>query len=105
MPTKTYAGVTFEVDAEGFLTQSAAWTRDVAAAIAAEAGIPALEERHWKVIDFARRDTAAQGQSPGPRRIVASAGVTMKDLYELFPKGPGKLIARIAGVPKPKACL
>ena len=49
--------------------------------------------------------TAAQGQSPGPRRIVSGAGVAMKDLYELFPKGPGKLIARIAGVPKPKACL
>lgn len=105
MPTKTYAGVTLEVDAEGFLTQSAAWTRDVAAAIAAEAGIPALGEKHWRVIDYARSDTAAQGQSPGPRRIVAGSGVTMKELYELFPKGPGKLVARVAGVPKPKACL
>ena len=29
----------------------------------------------------------------------------MKDLYRLFPKGPGKLASRIAGLPKPKSCL
>ncbi len=105
MTTKTYAGATVEVDAEGFLTKSDQWSRDIAAAIAAEAGIAALTDRHWKVLDFARSDTAAQGQSPGPRRIVSAAGVTMKELYELFPKGPGKLVARIAGVAKPKSCL
>jgi tRNA 2-thiouridine synthesizing protein E len=105
MTTRTYAGVDVDVDAEGFLTQSTQWTREIAAAIAAEAGIPSLGDRHWKVIDFVRADYAAQGQSPGPRRIVAGSGVSMKELYELFPKGPGKLVARIAGVPKPKACL
>jgi tRNA 2-thiouridine synthesizing protein E len=29
----------------------------------------------------------------------------MKELYELFPKGPGKLAARIAGLPKPQSCV
>ena len=33
------------------------------------------------------------------------SGVPMKELYELFPKGPGKLAARIAGLPKPKSCI
>ncbi|MCC6667946.1 MAG: TusE/DsrC/DsvC family sulfur relay protein [Polyangiaceae bacterium] len=105
MATKTYGGVAVEVDDEGFLKKAAEWTPEVAKAIAAEVGIPTLTEKHWKVLEFARTDTASQGQSPGPRRIVASAGVSMKELYELFPKGPGKLVARVAGVPKPKACL
>ena len=105
MTTKTYAGVSVEVDDGGFLKNSADWNPELAKASAAEVGIPSLTDKHWKVVEFARQDTAAQGQSPGPRRIVASAGVTMKELYELFPKGPGKLIARVAGVPKPKACV
>lgn len=105
MPTKTYAGKTVEVDDEGFLKSTASWSPEVAVAIATEVGIPALTDKHWKVVSFAREDTTKMGQSPGPRRIVASAGVTMKELYELFPKGPGKLVARIAGVPKPKSCL
>lgn len=104
MTTKTYADTSVEIDAEGFLTNSEQWTPAVATAIAAELGI-ALTDQHWKVIEFVRADTKAQGQSPGPRRITATAGVSMKDLYALFPKGPGKLVARVAGVPKPKACI
>lgn len=104
MSTKVYAGVTVDVDDEGFLTNASQWNSEVGIAIANEVGI-ALTDKHWKVIEFARKDTAAQGVSPGPRRIVSAAGVTMKELYELFPKGPGKLIARVAGVPKPKSCL
>ena len=29
----------------------------------------------------------------------------VKDLYELFPKGPAKMAARLAGIPKPKGCI
>ncbi|MBI3204386.1 MAG: TusE/DsrC/DsvC family sulfur relay protein [Polyangiaceae bacterium] len=105
MATKVYGGIAVEVDDEGFLKKATEWTPEVAKAIAVEVGIPALTDKHWKVLEFARQDTASSGQSPGPRRIVASAGVSMKELYELFPKGPGKLVARVAGVPKPKACL
>jgi TusE/DsrC/DsvC family sulfur relay protein len=104
MTTKTYAGKDVNLDAEGFLMESDQWTPEVAQAIASELGL-ALSDAHWKVIDFVRKDTKAHGQSPGPRRITASAGVTMKELYALFPKGPGKLVARVAGVPKPKACI
>ncbi|MEZ4410385.1 MAG: TusE/DsrC/DsvC family sulfur relay protein [Polyangiales bacterium] len=102
---KTYAGVEVEVDAEGFMTHPEQWSREVGVAIAKEQGLGALTDAHWKVVDFVRGDTASQGQSPGPRRIVQGSGVSMKDLYALFPKGPGKLVARVAGVPKPKACL
>lgn len=105
MPSHTYAGKTVDVDGEGFLANPNDWTPEVAAAIAAEVGIPELTDKHWKVVDFVRSDFGVKGQSPGPRRIVTNTDVSMKDLYQLFPKGPGKLVARVAGVPKPKSCL
>lgn len=105
MSQRTYAGQPVEVDGEGFMTNTAQWSPQIAGDIAREVGIGVLTDKHWKVVEFARKDTQEQGQSPGPRRIVTSTGVTMKELYELFPKGPGKLVARIAGVPKPKSCL
>lgn len=104
MPAAVYAGRSFDVDNEGFLLSMNGWTPEVGDAIAAEVGI-ALGPEHRKVIDFARADFASQGQTPGLRRITGQTGVSMKRIYELFPKGPAKLIARIAGVPKPKSCL
>ncbi len=104
MTTKTYAGQNVDVDPEGFLLNADQWSPEIALGIALELGLK-LTDQHWKVIEFVRADTKAQGQSPGPRRITASSGVTMKDLYTLFPKGPGKLVAKVAGVPKPKACI
>lgn len=93
------------LDAEGFLSASNEWNPELAEALAREAGI-ALTPQHWKVITFCREDAARQnGQSPGLRRISRLSGVGMKELYALFPKGPGKLAARIAGLPKPKSCL
>lgn len=104
MTTKIYAGKNVDIDAEGFLVHADQWSPEIALGIALELGLQ-LTDEHWKVIEFVRADTKAQGQSPGPRRITTNSGVSMKDLYTLFPKGPGKLVARIAGVPKPKACI
>ena len=98
------AGHNVDVNEEGFLTDSAQWTPEVAEAIAAELGM-VLTEEHWTVITFCREDAAREGQSPGLRRISKLSGVTTKDLYRLFPKGPGKLAARISGLPKPKGCI
>jgi tRNA 2-thiouridine synthesizing protein E len=104
MPSRSYAGIPVDVDAEGFLANPSAWTQPMAEAIAQEVGV-SLSPIAWKVIEFARADYFAQKQSPGLRRITANTGVPTKSLYELFPKGPGKLIARVAGIPKPKSCL
>ena len=105
MLTHAYAGHTVTVDAEGFLTDSGQWRPEMADEIAREAGIGPLGAEHWKVIGFCREDCAKTGQSPGLRRVAQLSGVPMKDLYRLFPKGPGKLAARIAGLPKPKSCV
>jgi dissimilatory sulfite reductase related protein len=105
MTTLTYEGHQVDVNPEGFLLDSSQWSPAVAEAIAAEVGIAPLTERHWKVITFCREDAAREGQSPGLRRIAKLSGVDMKELYRLFPQGPGKLAARVAGLPKPTSCV
>lgn len=105
MPTRTYAGKEISLNAEGFLTNASEWTPGVAEEIAKETGIGLLNDKHWQVITFCREDAAREGQPPGVRRIAKLSGVEMKELYQLFPKGPGKLAARIAGLPKPQGCI
>ena len=105
MPAIEYAGTSVEVNDEGFLLQSDSWTRDIAEAIAEEVGIGPLTEKHWQVIEFCRDDAVAQGTPPGLRRISKLSGINMKELYQLFPKGPGKLAARVSGLPKPQGCI
>lgn len=106
MPNATYAGQTVDVDEAGFMTNPAQWNREVAAALAAEMSILELTDQHWQVIEFCRSDAEAKGEPPGVRRIVKNVkGVSMKDMYKLFPKGPGKLAARVSGLTKPVSCV
>jgi tRNA 2-thiouridine synthesizing protein E len=39
------------------------------------------------------------------RALSKTSGVSIRDLYQLFPKGPAKLAAKIAGIPKPRGCI
>jgi tRNA 2-thiouridine synthesizing protein E len=104
MTTQTYAGQPVSINDEGYLVDANQWTPAIGEAIASELGI-ALGANHWEVINFAREDYASTGNSPGLRRIAANTHAPIKALYSMFPKGPGKLVARIAGTPKPKSCL
>jgi TusE/DsrC/DsvC family sulfur relay protein len=101
---REYRGRQVDVNDEGFLTDATQWTPDVGEAIADELGLQ-LTPEHWKVIAFCREDAAREGQPPGLRRISKLSGVGTKELYALFPKGPGKLAARVAGLPKPHGCV
>lgn len=104
MTTKEIAGKTVNVTEEGYLTDPAQWTREVAQAIAVEEGIT-LTDAHWKVIDFLKKDFADAGVLASMRRINKTGGIPTKDLYDLFPDGPLKKAARIAGLPKPTSCV
>jgi dissimilatory sulfite reductase related protein len=105
MATKTIAGKTVQVNDEGFLTNPAEWTKEIAVEIAKDEGIDPLTEAHWKVIDFSRQSAASSGASPTLRTITTGSGVTTKELFTLFPKGPAKKVARIAGLGKPEGCV
>ena len=94
-----------EVDAEGFLIDPEQWNETIAEAIAQENGIPELTDRHWLVIRFMRERYLATGTAPSIRSLGKESGVPIKELYQLFAKGPAKLAAKIGGIPKPKGCI
>jgi TusE/DsrC/DsvC family sulfur relay protein len=104
MPTKMMRGIDVEVDDEGFFQHSGEWTQGMADDLAREAGIPTLTPAHWKVIDFMRSQYRKKGTAPTLRVLGKTSGVSVKELYQLFPKGPAKLAAKIAGIPKPRGC-
>lgn len=106
MATRTIAGKTVQVNDEGFMTNPAEWTREMAPELAQEEGIAELTAAHWKVIDFCRESAKSlNGKSPTLRQITTGTGVQTKELFGLFPKGPAKKVARIAGLGKPEGCV
>ena len=94
-----------DVDAEGFLTDPAQWNEQIARSIAAENGIPELTDRHWLVVNFMRERYLESGTAPSIRSLGKESGVPIRELYQLFPKGPAKLAAKIGGLPKPTGCI
>lgn len=94
-----------DVDAEGFLTDPEQWSEQLAEQIARENGIAPLTDRHWLVIRFMRDRYLTTGTAPSIRALGKESGVPIKELYQLFPKGPAKLAAKIGGIPKPKGCI
>ena len=52
-----------------------------------------------------RMHVAETGTGPTVRVLGKTSGVSVKELYQLFPKGPAKVAARIAGIPKPRGCI
>ncbi len=105
MTTKTIAGVTVQVNEEGFMTNPAEWTKEIAVELAKEEGIAELTDAHWKVIEFCRESAKTSGKAPTLRTITNGAGVSTKDLFTLFPKGPAKKVAKISGLGKPEGCV
>jgi dissimilatory sulfite reductase related protein len=105
MPTLMLLDTAIDVDAEGFLQKPEQWTEDLALEIARQSGIPDLNDRHWKVIRYMREAYLQKGTAPTIRTLGKDSGVPIKELYQLFPKGPAKLAAKIGGIPKPKGCI
>lgn len=105
MPTKLIAGKTVQVNDEGFMTDPNEWNQDIAVELAKEEGIAELTPAHWKVIEFCRQAAKDTGKAPTLRAITTKAGIPTKDLFALFPKGPAKKVARIAGLGKPEGCV
>lgn len=104
MPTLEVTGQSIELNDEGYLTDRAQWSREVAIELAKDEGIE-LTDEHWKVLDFIEKDFAEKQAVPGMRRMNKIGGITTKDLYRLFPNGPIKKAARISGFPKPASCV
>jgi tRNA 2-thiouridine synthesizing protein E len=105
MTATMIADTSVDLDAEGFLTDPQQWNEQIAEEIARENGIAELTDRHWLVVKFMRDRYLATGTAPSIRSLGKESGVPIKELYQLFPKGPAKLAAKIGGIPKPRGCI
>jgi tRNA 2-thiouridine synthesizing protein E len=105
MPTATIADTVVSVDSEGFLEDPAIWTPHMGVEIAKANGIDVLTDRHWQVVNFMRTTYLETGTAPSIRTLGKASGVPIKELYQLFPKGPAKLAAKVGGIPKPRGCI
>ncbi|HEU5082767.1 MAG TPA: TusE/DsrC/DsvC family sulfur relay protein [Acidimicrobiales bacterium] len=105
MTTATIAGSSVELNDEGFFEDPSQWTEEMVPELAEKEGIDELDDKHWQVIRFMRQEYFANGTGPTVRALGKTSGVSVKELYQLFPKGPAKVAARMAGIPKPKGCI
>jgi TusE/DsrC/DsvC family sulfur relay protein len=105
MPNATIAGVDVALNEEGFLEQPDQWTEGIAVELAKREGIDPLTPQHWQIVNFMRKEYFEKGTGPTVRALGKTSGVSVKELYQLFPKGPAKLAAKIAGIPKPRGCI
>jgi TusE/DsrC/DsvC family sulfur relay protein len=105
MSTTTIAATDVELNDEGFFAHPEQWTEDMAPELARREGLETLTNAHWTVIRFMRNEYTAKGSGPTVRALGKTSGVSVKELYQLFPKGPAKSAAKIAGIPKPHGCI
>jgi dissimilatory sulfite reductase related protein len=105
MPAGTYAGRSVQVNDEGFLVDPAEWSEEMAGDIAKTVGLEQLNDEQMQIVKVMRSEYEATGDGPNVRALEKTSGVPIKRLYELFPMGPAKTAAKIAGIPKPRGCI
>ncbi len=105
MATRVIAGITVEIDEDGYMTDHSQWNKEIAAVLAKEQGIDELTDRHYIVIEFMRKEFEENGTGPSIRKLNKQSGVSTKELYQLFPSGSAKKAALIAGITKPHGCI
>lgn len=97
-------GNQLEADDQGYLLEPD-FSDDVVQVIAAAEGIE-LSDAHLEVIAYLRNSFREEGHSPNFRTLLKemqalNPAADSKYLYELFPLGPAKQGARIAGLTQP----
>jgi tRNA 2-thiouridine synthesizing protein E len=97
-------GVEKETDADGYLLE--ADLSDEAVEVIAKAEGIALTDAHRQVIAYLRERFREDGHTPNFRNMLKDVqelipGMDSKALYDLFPLGPAKQGARVAGLPQP----
>jgi tRNA 2-thiouridine synthesizing protein E len=100
----TVNGIELATDADGYLLEPD-FGDEVVAAIAEGEGI-ALTDAHWEVIRFMREQYQEHGHTPNFRNMLKGFQAIRPEadsqyLYGLFPMGPAKQAAKVAGLPQP----
>ena len=103
MAEKIIAGVTVNVNTEGYFEDPGEWKKEMAYEMAKEYNLE-LTDKHFEVLEYLRTEHAAGTQLT--IRKVGKSGITdIKGLYQLFPGGPLKISSKLAGIPKPASCV
>jgi tRNA 2-thiouridine synthesizing protein E len=105
MTTSTPTKIPVQRDALGYIVHPEQWTERTAEQLARENGIEVLTARQWHVITSMRRAWVENGSAPWIRMMSRISGISITELYRLFPRGPSRLVAKIAGIPKQRACI
>ncbi len=97
-------GTELQTDEQGYLLE-ADFGEEAVRVIAAAEGIT-LTDDHWKVVAYLRDQFREHGHTPNFRNMLKGLGevvpgVDSKALYDLFPAGPAKQGAKVAGLPQP----
>ena len=104
MPTATYAGTAVAVNDEGFFTDPAQWRDGWPRRSPRPRASPSSPGGTGRSSSSCGTNT--RSRAPGRLRVLGkTSGVSVRELYQLFPKGPAKIAAKIAGIPKPRGCI
>jgi tRNA 2-thiouridine synthesizing protein E len=100
----TVAGKEVETDDDGYLLEPD-YGDEIVNIIAAAEGIE-LTPKHWEVVKFMRDQYREHGHTPNFRNMLKGVNefwpeADSKALYDLFPTGPAKQGAKVAGLPQP----
>ncbi len=92
------------VDSEGFLLDRDDWSEEIAVELAQCDGFE-MTEQVMAFIRAARAMYEEDGVVPPIRIFAKRQGISTKELYDIFKKGPMKLICKWGGLPKPTGCV
>ncbi len=103
MAEKTFAGITINLNDDGYFTDPKNWTKEIAIEMAKEDGLE-LTEEHIKLLEFIRAKFLAN--EPLTIRAIGKSGIVdIKGFYKLFPGAPLKKASKYAGISKPSSCV
>ena len=113
--SKTHNKNTIATDPEGFIKDLDQWSEDVATILAQKENIE-LSTAHWEILFLVRDFYKDFDLSPAMRPLIKYIGqktdkekansIYLTRLFESSKQeSPAKVIARLAGLPKPKNCL
>jgi tRNA 2-thiouridine synthesizing protein E len=101
----SFQGKTFEVDEDGFLLRFEDWSPEWVEYVRKAEGISGITPEHRKILEFLQDYYKKNGIAPMVRILSKNTGFKLKEVYELFPSGPGKGACKMAGLPKPTGCV
>ena len=100
----TVAGNEVETDDDGYLLEPD-YGDEIVNIIAEAEGIE-LTPKHWEVVKYMGDQYREHGHTPNFRNMLKGVNefwpeADSKALYDLFPTGPAKQGAKVAGLPQP----